>query len=164
VWVRLGFGSCDGGNLIPVIVRTVGDVLPRVALFARRDICSGEELTFAYGPPNAGPLRAYLGNGLCQCGALSTVSADVDPGLGLSAFATNPIELENSPRDSFRRGEVVAREINSRLESLGTEVGVCASTSCDHLGCSRDQSGSRYMTRRCLCGTGPCLGYLPSSI
>ncbi|XP_010558699.1 PREDICTED: histone-lysine N-methyltransferase SUVR3-like isoform X2 [Tarenaya hassleriana] len=41
--------SCDGGNLSTVLVRTSGELLPRLCLFARRDIESEEELTFSYG-------------------------------------------------------------------------------------------------------------------
>ncbi|KAG2422647.1 hypothetical protein HXX76_015884 [Chlamydomonas incerta] len=47
--------SCDGGCLLPVVVRRRGSLVPGVGLFARRSIGVGEELTFPYGPPNAGP-------------------------------------------------------------------------------------------------------------
>jgi SET domain-containing protein len=40
--------SCDGGNLEAVLVTMKGFMLPRVALFAARDIPAGQELTFAY--------------------------------------------------------------------------------------------------------------------
>ncbi|KAK9851894.1 hypothetical protein WJX84_003782 [Apatococcus fuscideae] len=46
--------SCDGGNLELFVVRAHGALIPHVALFARRDISPGEELTFAYGAPCAG--------------------------------------------------------------------------------------------------------------
>lgn len=39
---------CGGGNLVPVIVRRQGDVLPKVALFASTSIQAGQELTFEY--------------------------------------------------------------------------------------------------------------------
>lgn len=61
--------SCDGGNLQLELVRPVGELLPRVCLFASRDISAGEELTFAYGLPNgpaeSQPLRH------CMCGSES---------------------------------------------------------------------------------------------
>jgi SET domain-containing protein len=41
--------SCDGGNLLLVLVSCKGELVPRVALFAARDIAAGEELTFSYG-------------------------------------------------------------------------------------------------------------------
>lgn len=41
--------SCDGGNLELAFVTRKGELIPRVALFARRGIASGEELTFSYG-------------------------------------------------------------------------------------------------------------------
>jgi SET domain-containing protein len=40
--------SCDGGNLEAVLVTIKGYMLPRVALFAAREIQQGEELSFAY--------------------------------------------------------------------------------------------------------------------
>lgn len=40
----------------PVVVRMTGSLVPHVALFAKQDILIGQELTFAYGPPNAGPV------------------------------------------------------------------------------------------------------------
>eukprot|EP00198_Chlamydomonas_reinhardtii_P002420 XP_001691756.1 histone methyltransferase [Chlamydomonas reinhardtii] len=40
--------SCDGGCLLPVVVRRRGSLVPGVGLFARRDISVGEELTFPY--------------------------------------------------------------------------------------------------------------------
>jgi SET domain-containing protein len=47
--------SCDGGNLEAVIVTSRGSLLPRVALFAARDIVQGEELTFSYAISGDGP-------------------------------------------------------------------------------------------------------------
>lgn len=46
--------SCDGGNLNLNIIRVCGKILPHVAMIARKDIKLNEELTFAYGRPNAG--------------------------------------------------------------------------------------------------------------
>lgn len=47
--------SCGGGNLVPVVVRMTGKLVPHVAMVSKRDICQGEELTFMYGAPNPGP-------------------------------------------------------------------------------------------------------------
>lgn len=55
--------SCDGGNLELVLVRSSGRLLPRVGLFARRDVAQGEELTISYGSPTSTP-----GPGRCLCG------------------------------------------------------------------------------------------------
>ena len=59
--------DCGGGSLALTLVRCAGAPLPRAALFARRDLKRGMELTFRYGPPSAG------GGGLrrrrCACGA-----------------------------------------------------------------------------------------------
>lgn len=57
--------SCDGGNLVPVMVRMVGDLVPRVVFYARRDIAAGEELTFSYGPPQ-GPVT-FASQKRCMC-------------------------------------------------------------------------------------------------
>jgi SET domain-containing protein len=43
---------CGGGNLDLITSRSPDSLIPRVCLFANRDIQKGEELTFAYGPPN----------------------------------------------------------------------------------------------------------------
>ena len=45
--------SCDGGNLSLEVVRSRGDLLPHVALFANRQIKHGQELTFSYGSPRS---------------------------------------------------------------------------------------------------------------
>ncbi|XP_020678618.1 histone-lysine N-methyltransferase SUVR3 [Dendrobium catenatum] len=55
--------SCDGGNLMVVLVRNSGSFLPRLCFFAALDISEGEELTFSYGDTHLRP------NGLpCFCG------------------------------------------------------------------------------------------------
>ncbi|KAG0607975.1 hypothetical protein M758_8G068100 [Ceratodon purpureus] len=41
--------ACDGGNLLPCLVRAAGSVIPRLVLFARQDIHDGEELRYSYG-------------------------------------------------------------------------------------------------------------------
>jgi len=41
--------SCDGGNLRLEIVRSRGSPLPHVAIFASKDILTGDEMTFSYG-------------------------------------------------------------------------------------------------------------------
>ncbi len=46
--------DCGGGALALVLARSPGCPLPRAALFARRDLEPGDELTFRYGPPSAG--------------------------------------------------------------------------------------------------------------
>lgn len=56
--------SCDGGNLLTVLVRNTGALLPRLCFFASRDILDGEELLFSYGDAKLRP------NGLpCHCGS-----------------------------------------------------------------------------------------------
>ena len=56
--------KCGGGNLEAVTVRNCSDLVPRVALFANADIAAGEEVLYAYGPPNPGP-----GQRRCSCGS-----------------------------------------------------------------------------------------------
>ncbi|RVW90237.1 Histone-lysine N-methyltransferase SUVR3 [Vitis vinifera] len=41
--------SCDGGNLLTVLVRSSGALLPRLSFFASKNIQEDEELTFSYG-------------------------------------------------------------------------------------------------------------------
>lgn len=67
--------SCCGGNLEPVLVRAAGSPLPHVAMFARRGIAPGDELTFMYGEA-AGAGGDDLASGAagaapraCYCGA-----------------------------------------------------------------------------------------------
>lgn len=64
--------SCGGGNLELVVVRCSGSPLPHVAMFARRHIATGEELTFLYGGPSDGT-EAVAKDGsvrrACYCGA-----------------------------------------------------------------------------------------------
>lgn len=58
--------SCDGGNLLSILVRNTGSLLPRLCFFAKRDIVEGEELTFSYGT------ASVRSNGLpCSCGSSS---------------------------------------------------------------------------------------------
>ncbi|WIA21330.1 hypothetical protein OEZ85_000557 [Tetradesmus obliquus] len=67
--------SCDGGNLEPVIVTSRGSLLPRVALFAARDITQGEELSFCYAVSNTATssatseVAAAASRRHCFCGA-----------------------------------------------------------------------------------------------
>ncbi|KAL2634197.1 hypothetical protein R1flu_005676 [Riccia fluitans] len=42
--------SCDGGNLLPCIIRPAGCPIPKLGLFAKRTISDGEELSYSYGP------------------------------------------------------------------------------------------------------------------
>lgn len=68
--------SCDGGNLALEVVRSRGDLIPRVAFYTARNVQMGEELTFAYGKPSAGepaadgealapPQRCLCGTAAC---------------------------------------------------------------------------------------------------
>lgn len=59
--------DCGGGTLILTLARSPGCPLPRAALFARRDLEPGAELTFLYGPPSAGNGGARQRR--CACGA-----------------------------------------------------------------------------------------------
>ncbi|XXG42629.1 hypothetical protein AAC387_Pa01g2859 [Persea americana] len=56
--------SCDGGNLLTVLVRNCGSLLPRLCFFASRDIVEGEELTFSYGDIRLRPMGSP-----CFCGS-----------------------------------------------------------------------------------------------
>ncbi len=59
--------DCCGGNLEVVMVRSPGALLPRICFFAGSEgVEEGEELTFAYGPPNGDP---ESGAPPCRCGA-----------------------------------------------------------------------------------------------
>ncbi|KAF7030978.1 hypothetical protein CFC21_042389 [Triticum aestivum] len=59
--------SCDGGNLRPILVRSSGSLLPRLCLFAARDIVDGEELAFSYGDakPNPKGLPCFCESSCC---------------------------------------------------------------------------------------------------
>lgn len=59
--------SCDGGNLLTVLVRNTGALLPRLCFFASRDILDGEELLFSYGDARLRPngLRCHCGSSCC---------------------------------------------------------------------------------------------------
>uniref|UniRef100_A0ACD5VUW2 Uncharacterized protein n=1 Tax=Avena sativa TaxID=4498 RepID=A0ACD5VUW2_AVESA len=59
--------SCDGGNLQPVLVRSSGSLIPRLCLFAARDIVEGEELCFSYGDARVRPkgLPCFCGSSCC---------------------------------------------------------------------------------------------------
>ncbi|KAG6532441.1 histone-lysine N-methyltransferase SUVR3-like isoform X1 [Zingiber officinale] len=59
--------SCDGGNLLTVLVRSNGSLLPRLCFFAVKDILDGEELAFSYGVSDH---RKGLP---CHCGSPSCV-------------------------------------------------------------------------------------------
>jgi SET domain-containing protein len=60
--------------LEPVIVTSRGSLLPRVALFAARDIAQGEELTFSYAV--SGNSTAAAGaNGAAESGGTATAAA-----------------------------------------------------------------------------------------
>jgi SET domain-containing protein len=67
--------SCDGGTLELVFVTRKGELIPRVALFARRGIASGEELTFSYGDGDSssgggeGDGGAAQRRARCACGS-----------------------------------------------------------------------------------------------
>ncbi|PKA45829.1 Histone-lysine N-methyltransferase SUVR3 [Apostasia shenzhenica] len=59
--------SCDGGNLLVVLVRNSGSILPRLCFFAAKDISEAEELTFSYGNTCARPnsLPCFCGKDAC---------------------------------------------------------------------------------------------------
>lgn len=59
--------DCGGGTLALTLVRCAGAPLPRAALFARRGLARGAELTFRYGPPSAGGGGSRQRR--CACGA-----------------------------------------------------------------------------------------------
>lgn len=59
--------SCDGGNLLTILVRSSGALLPRLCFFASKDIKEGEELTFSYGEirVRSKGLQCYCGSSCC---------------------------------------------------------------------------------------------------
>jgi histone-lysine N-methyltransferase SETMAR len=59
--------ACDGGNLLPCLVRAAGSLIPKLAFFARRDISEGEELTYSYGSGYAGAIASKKSQS-CFCG------------------------------------------------------------------------------------------------
>ncbi|KVI00025.1 histone-lysine N-methyltransferase SUVR3 [Cynara cardunculus var. scolymus] len=60
--------SCDGGNLLTVLVRSSGALLPRVCFLASRDISIDEELTFSYGDTGLNPngSQCFCGSSCCS--------------------------------------------------------------------------------------------------
>ncbi|KAM0951917.1 putative [histone H3]-lysine(4) N-trimethyltransferase chromatin remodeling SET family [Dioscorea sansibarensis] len=56
--------SCDGGNLMPVLVRNSGSMLPRLCFFAAIDLMQDQELTFSYGDVTRVKVDAFP----CFCG------------------------------------------------------------------------------------------------
>ncbi|XP_076917136.1 histone-lysine N-methyltransferase SUVR3-like [Bidens hawaiensis] len=60
--------SCDGGNLVTVLVRKSGALIPRVCFFASRDILKDEELTFSYGDAGLNPMgsKCFCGSSCCS--------------------------------------------------------------------------------------------------
>ncbi|XP_072987028.1 histone-lysine N-methyltransferase SUVR3 [Typha latifolia] len=60
--------SCDGGNLLSVLVRCSGSLLPRLCFFASANIEEGEELTFSYGDVRLRPggLPCFCGTSVCS--------------------------------------------------------------------------------------------------
>lgn len=59
--------SCDGGNLLAVLVRSTGSLLPRLCFFAAMDVQEGEELTFSYGSARPGQKgqQCFCGSSIC---------------------------------------------------------------------------------------------------
>ena len=49
------YSSCGGGNLVPIVVRMRGKLVPHVAMVSKRLILRGEELSFMYGLAKAEP-------------------------------------------------------------------------------------------------------------
>ncbi|CAI9099298.1 OLC1v1036093C2 [Oldenlandia corymbosa var. corymbosa] len=60
--------SCDGGNMNTTIVHSSGSLVPRICLFASRDIHNHEELTFSYGDNRLRKqgLPCFCGSSCCQ--------------------------------------------------------------------------------------------------
>ncbi|KAL3693396.1 hypothetical protein R1sor_007047 [Riccia sorocarpa] len=60
--------SCDGGNLLPCIIRLAGCPIPKLGLFAERSIFDGEELTYSYGAgvtPGQDARPCFCGTSAC---------------------------------------------------------------------------------------------------
>lgn len=104
-------------------MRTVGDVLPRVALFAKRDIAKGEELCFKYGPPNPGPSpsESHTGShdvqccGVEICQVLQPVSSPLSCADGSEQAALKCLRVEQctSLGDEGQRAELTSWETAS---------------------------------------------------
>lgn len=187
-------GSCDGGNLEPVVVRTVGDVLPRVALFAKRDIAEAEELCFGYGPPNAGPSPDESPMSSCGAGCsgrntlqilphVSSPSGSASRLQGLAVTGLDPraslveedqgVELASLKTahawESSTKGLLARHDIKQLPESKA-ELAACEERSVPpgsgaNFKSPKDSRGPLVrLPRPCLCGTEACLGYLPCSL
>eukprot|EP00884_Botryococcus_braunii_P022971 jgi/Botrbrau1/9358/Bobra.354_2s0015.1 len=169
--------SCDGGNLQPLVVRSVGDLLPRVALFASRDIHQGEELTFAYGPPNPCAVQAPTGHALAPEETVSKVSHESMAAAAVGV-SDEPIPSE-PPKTALRVSPAEGGLDLSGLVSKGVLSAVCQNHQRDWgtveasrspreigdcvAGSQLGQGGTRK-ARICLCGADCCLGYLPCSM
>lgn len=143
--------SCDGGCLLPVVVRRRGSLVPGVGLFARRDISVGEELTFPYGAPNAGPGRSIP----LEEQRRATPVADA----GVGAFVGGGHGEDVNPgksRDEASRAERQARKLQAGPGPVQGATGVGST------GVERSPAKRAPTPRRCLCGTSACLGFMPA--
>eukprot|EP00249_Psilotum_nudum_P021935 c28307_g1_i4 orf=180-1457(+) len=59
--------ACDGGNLLPCLIRLRGSLIPKLAFFAKKDILEGEELTFSYGQVEEGSKSQPCFCGVAEC-------------------------------------------------------------------------------------------------
>ncbi|GAX84548.1 hypothetical protein CEUSTIGMA_g11969.t1 [Chlamydomonas eustigma] len=138
--------SCDGGNLRQVLIQRSGSLLPAVALFARRDIEIGEELTFAYGLPNPG------------------IDLIANPGPELAVVNQEHKQVTNSHLCSGQeRPDPVDFNRNAWRNpfSLPSNKKFAAGKSTMQ---KKDGSfAGRLVLQPCLCGTLSCLGWMPNN-
>ncbi|MEW5311223.1 MAG: hypothetical protein WDW38_002956 [Sanguina aurantia] len=141
--------SCDGGNLEPWIVRQQGNPLPSIALFARRGISAGEELTFAYGPPNGGTQSTAAPTEAQRTTEDNSSSDDEGPNGGHGPVSTG---LEGVSMQLTGENVCAACPVERPRSDLEAVAGLQQVV----------EERAPRPPLRCLCATAACLGWLPA--